>query len=356
MTKARQQQVSLEDTPYYHCVVRCVRRAFLCGDDYVTGKNYDHRKKWMVDRLKQLSSIFAIDICAYAVMSNHYHVVLHVDVDKVESWTTKEVIERWQQLFAGNILINRYMTGDEMSEAELDAVNDIVVEWRKRLSNISWFMRCLNESIARQANKEDNCKGRFWEGRFKSQALLDETALLSCMVYVDLNPIRAKMSDTLQDSDFTSIQERIRVFADKENKRKLRKTDDVKTLAAEFRHSKKQIKKMAQPAQLLPLVGAQTNDLEEKGVNFSPLDYFELADWTGRAIRQDKRGYIPPEIRPILQQLGVQEKNWVKSVKYFGSRFYHVAGAVEKLKQIADKFDGVKWFKGCGSSKELYSC
>ena len=308
MTKARQEQVSLEDTPYYHCVVRCVRRAYLCGDDYLTGKNYDHRKKWMVDKLKQLSSIFAIDICAYAVMSNHYHVVLHVDIDKVESWSTEEVIERWQQLFAGNILINRYMTGDEMSEAELDAVNDIVVEWRKRLSDISWFMRCLNESIARQANKEDNCKGRFWEGRFKSQALLDETALLSCMVYVDLNPIRAKMSDTLQDSDFTSIQERIRVFAEKENKRKQRKTDDVNVLAAEFRHSKKEISKMEQPKQLLSLVGSLTNNLDEKGIQFSPLDYFELLDWTGRAIREDKRGYIPPEIRPILQELGVQEK------------------------------------------------
>ncbi len=354
MTKARQEQVSLEDTPYYHCVVRCVRRAFLCGDDFSTGKNFDHRKKWMVDRLKQLSSIFAIDICAYAVMSNHYHVVLHVDVDKVGRWSAKEVIERWQQLFSGNILINRYMTDDEMSEAELDAVNAIVIEWRKRLADISWFMRCVNESIARQANKEDNCKGRFWEGRFKSQALLDETALLSCMVYVDLNPIRAKMSKTLQGSDFTSIQERIRIFAERENKRKQRETDDVKVLTSEFRHSKKEIKKIAQPNDLLPFVGAFTNEVGEKGINFSPFDYFELVDWTGRVIREDKRGYIPPEIRSILQQLGVQEKNWVRSVKYFGSRFYHIAGAVEKLRNSAIRLDRC-WLKGVGSSKLLYA-
>ncbi len=353
MTKARQEQVSLEDTPYYHCMVRCVRHAYLCGDDYATGKNYDHRKKWMVDKLKQLSSVFAIDICAYAVMSNHYHVVLHVDVDKVESWSGKEVIERWQQLFAGNILINRYMADDKMSTAELAVVDDIVVEWRKRLSNISWFMRCLNESIARQANKEDNCKGRFWEGRFKSQALLDETALLSCMVYVDLNPIRAKMSDTLQDSEFTSIQERIKVFSEKENKSKHRKTDDLKTLAAECRHSKNEINKLSQPEQLLPLVGSLTNNSKEKGIQFSPLDYFELVDWTGRAIIEDKRGHIPPEIKPILQQLGVQEKNWVKSVKYFGSRFYHIAGAVDKLQGLANKSKKC-WFKGIGLSKQLY--
>ncbi len=357
MTKARKDQVSLEDTPYYHCVVRCVRRAFLCGEDYSTGKNFDHRKKWVVDKLKQLSSIYAIDICAYAVMSNHYHVVFHVDKEKADSWSNKEVIERWVQLFAGNVLINRYMTGDELGKAELEKVDEIIAEWRDRLTNISWLMRCMNESIARQANKEDNCKGRFWEGRFKSQALLDETALLSCMIYVDLNPIRAKISDSIQSSEFTSIEERIKVFAQKENKRKQRKTNDVPTLTTECRHNKKSVKKMAQPQDLLPFSGSITCDnsdnLNDKGISFSPLDYFELADWTGRAIRDDKRGYIPPEIRPILEQLGVQEKNWIKSVKYFGSRYYHLAGATEKLKEYAVKAKQ-SWFKGIGLSRDLY--
>ena len=212
MTQARQQIVSLEDTPYYHCVSRCVRRAFLCGEDHVTGENYEHRKAWVVEKLKELTEVFAIDICAYAILSNHYHVILHVDTDRAKRWDQDEVIERWRKLFGGGVLIERYLAGQCTTQAVLDNVTEIAETWSARLMDISWFMRCLNESIARQANKEDNCKGRFWEGRFKSQALLDEHALLACMVYVDLNPVRAGMCETPEASDFTSIQQRLKAY------------------------------------------------------------------------------------------------------------------------------------------------
>ncbi|MCP4490070.1 MAG: transposase, partial [Gammaproteobacteria bacterium] len=91
MPIARKNQISLEDTHYFHCVSRCVRRAFLCGKDHFSGKNYEHRRQWIEDRLLELGSIFSIDIAAYAIMSNHYHVVLHVDKQQADNWSNKEI-------------------------------------------------------------------------------------------------------------------------------------------------------------------------------------------------------------------------------------------------------------------------
>ncbi len=205
MPKARKHQVSLEVTPYYHCVSRCVRRSFLCGHDPLSGKSFEHRRQWVEDRLLFLADVFAIDVCAYSVMSNHTHVVLHINKLNEAHWTDIEVCERWHKLFKGTLLSQKFVRNEDLTAVELDAVKLKISEWRLHLCDISWFMRTLNEPIARQANEEDRCTGRFWEGRFKSQALCDEAALASCMAYVDLNPIRAKMAKTPEQSDHTSI-------------------------------------------------------------------------------------------------------------------------------------------------------
>mgnify|MGYP005667033779 CR=1 FL=1 len=94
MTRARETQISLDVTPYYHCVSRCVRRAFLCGKDSYTGANYEHRRQWVEDRLLLLAEVFAIDLCAYAVMSNHLHVALHINAAKAHSLSDLEASKR----------------------------------------------------------------------------------------------------------------------------------------------------------------------------------------------------------------------------------------------------------------------
>ena len=124
-------------------------------------------------------------------MNNHLHLVLHVNVEQVKEWTTLDVLTRWHKLFKGTLLTKKYQLEQPLTEFELKMVEETAQVYKERLIDISWFMRALNEPIARQANREDKCTGHFWEGRFKSQALLDEGALLSCMAYVDLNPVRA---------------------------------------------------------------------------------------------------------------------------------------------------------------------
>jgi REP element-mobilizing transposase RayT len=170
MPRPRSSQVSLIDTPYYHCVSRCVRRAFLCGTDKYSGTSYEHRRTWVEDKVLWLSSVFAIGICAYAVMSNHVHLVLCVDKDKAMSWSDKQVVGRWHRLHRGTLLSQKFMRNALLSESEWISLKETIAVYRQRLYDISWLMASLSEPIARQANKEDGCTGRFWEGRFKSQA------------------------------------------------------------------------------------------------------------------------------------------------------------------------------------------
>lgn len=323
MTLARKKLISLDDTPYYHCVCRCVRRAFLWGTDHFSGRDYSHRKQWVVDRLQALQAIFAIDICAYAVMSNHYHVVIHVDVERARHWHTGEVIARWTKLFGLPVLVDRYVRGQTTTSAEADKALTIIAQWRERLHDISWFMRCLNEHLARRANQEDRCKGRFWEGRFKSQALLDEAGLLTCMAYVDLNPIRAGMAQTPETSDFTSIQARIRTM----------------------RQATQQ-----QPATLQPF---RRHRDDVQAIPFYLTDYLTLVDWTGRAVRPDKRGAIVNSIPPILARLNIDPDHWLSYMQPRGNVFAHAIGRAGNLKAYALSVSQL-WMHGMGPSQRLY--
>ena len=154
--------VSLDATPYYHCISRCVRRAFLCGLDTFSGKSYEHRREWIEQRLLDITDIFAIDVAAYAVMSNHYHVVLHIDKAQADNWTISEVIEHWHALFNGSLLSQRFIKGESLGSAERDALSEQVELWRQRLMSISWFMRCVNEPIAGETFKKKNRKIIAW--------------------------------------------------------------------------------------------------------------------------------------------------------------------------------------------------
>ncbi len=297
MTRPRKVLISLADTPYYHITSRCVRRAFLCGVDHYSGQSYEHRRQWVVDRIRLLSSLFAIDVCAYAVMSNHYHLVLKVCPEQLEDLSEDEIMDRWCALFRGPLLIQNYRSGEELKPFERAGVSDIVNVWRTRLSSISWFMRCLNQPIAHQANREDKCRGKFWESRFNSQALKSEEALLSCMAYVDLNPVRAGMADTPETSSHTSIRERLQTEFDG------RQAVDDQTDCGDLLDFRTPIKP------LLPFENRLVNE-PQMGILFNFEEYLALLDWTGRIIRSDKRGYIDNALPPILDRLQITVDQW----------------------------------------------
>ncbi len=209
MTKARATLIVPEATRYYHCISRCVRRSYLCGEDAVSCRSYEHRRGWIEQRLIDLAKVFCIDLCAYAIMSNHYHLVLRINLEKSRALNHREVCERWLEHHKAPEIIIKWLSGQRLTAKELETSLNIIEIWRERLTNISWFMRLLNQHIAKLANQEDNCTGHFWEGRFKSQALMDEKALLAAMAYVDLNPVRAGMSDKPETAEYTSIKQRM---------------------------------------------------------------------------------------------------------------------------------------------------
>jgi len=254
--------------------------------------------------------------------------VLRVNREQAQDWSMDEVIDRWYRLYHGNALVDLYRNGQMDDEVRLKRVQEYAQVWRERLFDISWFMRNLNETIAREANKEDNCTGRYWEGRYKSQALLDETALLSCMMYVDLNPIRANMCEDLEHSDFTSIQERIEHYRqhDKEN---------INVDCA--------LREPKQPAALLPFGLTQDSNV----IAFPLSDYLALADWSGRAIHPQKSGYIDANVPKLIEVLGLSDEEWLESIRNFRRHYGNFAGSEEALRRCANQHDGC-WYKGVG--------
>jgi len=273
------------------------------------------------ERLLALTECFAVGLYAYAVMSNHVHVVLHVDPRAAEAWSDEDVAERWLRLFPVCVdgAISEQLCQEKARRLQSDP--ERMAELRRRLGSVSWFMRCLNEPIARQANREDGCTGRFWEGRFKCQALLDESAVLACMAYVDLNPIRAGIADDLATSEHTSVRRRWR---------------DAQTKATPL------------TAALRPLAGLLSGQVMSARV----LDYLELVDWSGRVTREGKRGSIPAATPSVLTRLGMGERAWQSQMLGIESRYYRAVGTVESLMSKARDL-GQCWLKGVGRARRV---
>jgi REP element-mobilizing transposase RayT len=359
----------------YHCFSRCVRRAFLYGYDAFTQRDFSHRKTWLVDRLRHLAAIFAIEVCAYAIMENHYHSILRTRPDIVATWSDREVATRWLELFPQKHRINgKAISPLEEQISALVNCPECIAKLRKRLCSLSWFMGRLNEFIARAANKEDQVKGRFWESRFKCQVLLDEAAIAACMVYVDLNPIRAGLAATPEESDFASIHERLRAWQKETMISACIPKDVSQVIQAEsFGGNMQKLDDMADISNTISRsIFAMRNSLDDltasacwlcpiqsgsqrRGIlQMTPSEYFDLLDRTGRIIRSDKRGSIDSDLTPILLRIGVIPEAWPRTVSRFGSEFRLAAGRLPNLRNFANQF-GRRWLKGIAMARAAFT-
>jgi REP element-mobilizing transposase RayT len=292
-----------------------VRRAFLCGEDAVTGRSFHHRKRWLEARIVELANIFGVAVHAYAIMSNHFHLIIETDPEAPLRWSDEEVAKRWLSLSAKGDNRNSPL---DFRIAALATQPERLTILRQRLGSLSWYMRYLKEPIARQANREDECTGRFWEGRFRTQALLDEPAVLASMVYVDLNPIRAGVADTPEQSLHTSVRERTRHA---QQQRDL----NMRPVASSIR------------SRLSVITTAQ---------------YLDLVDWTGRALHPGKHGAIAGDTPPIITRLGLRRRQWCIQVPATESHYWRAIGQLEAMLESA-KRTGRKWLRGIGMARRL---
>ncbi len=316
MTVARNKIIN-NQTDIYHCISRCVRRAYLYGYDSVTGKNYDHRKLWIRERLQLLVKIFSIEVLQYAIMDNHTHTMLRIRSDELDKLSDWEVLQKWLLLYP-----KKFVTEEPESEKaqyyiqlQLQDKNRMA-ELRSRLVSISWFMKSLNEYIARRANKEDDCKGRFWEGRFKSTQLVSESAILSCAIYIDLNPLKAGKANSPKKSIYTSAWERIASM----------KKSNIENTSL----------------WITPI--ETTND--RKG--FLPITfqkYLTILDASTKLFEDKGKSKLPQRVETILEEAGIVSDRWHEILKDFGHNYTYLAGNELSLKAALGQHHK-KWVKG----------
>jgi hypothetical protein len=342
---ARREIIREGEPGIFHCWSRCCRRAYLLGKDPLTGKNHNHRRQWVIRRLELLVANFSIDACFVAVLANHLHLVLRTTPRLVKRMGTWEVARRWLRVFPGQrVLDGNWIEPTEEQVQQLAEDKEKIAQVRKRLSSVSWFMAALSEYIARRSNLEDDCTGRFWEGRFSSREIANEGALLVCGMYVDLNPIRAGEARTPETASHSSAFFRLRARAAAQGKNP---SEDPAADAWLAPLTLEQDQLGDVPA----VSGLRASD---KGLLPMSLDeYLQLLDWCGRQLRGDKSGVIPAELAPIVERLGIVAEELVETVRDFPQRFRRLAGTVEQFTQRAAQA-GRRWLQGVGSAARVF--
>ena len=322
---ARKLQIDLDRVGCYHLYSRCVRSLFLIGSGNDEPRDRQ-RKEWLETRQDLLASVYAIDILGYVVMDNHMHHVIIIRPDIAKMWSAEEVIRRWHVFHhvygpRGQIVP---MTPERFDKMVNDA--KLVAELRRRLVDPSWLMKDLKEWIAKRCNAQDEVSGNFWNERFKSVGLLDFPALLVCLIYVDLNPVRAAMVRVPEDYEYSSIHRRVKGWGARRARA---------GVPADPAHPDAD-------AALVPIpedgeagnkAAPRWRNSDRGGLPLKTEQYVVLLDWAGRQVRADKRGVIPSDVAPILERLNIAGECWEEAAAFYGSVHHAAVGGPEAMQQ-----------------------
>jgi hypothetical protein len=327
MAVARMRQIDASVARWYHCMTRCVRRAFLLGE------GTSDRKAWIENRIEELAQIFAVAVGGFSVMTNHLHVLLRLDPKVAEGWSDEEVVRRWGRLFPPRDKSRQPLPISEVWVQ--DRLKDVawVATARERLQSISWFMKCLKEPLSRMANREEKVRGAFFESRFKSVAILDDESLLAISAYIDLNPVAAGVAEVPETSEHTSIKTRVEHVEADGQTAQLEAAKDGSVAGSCAAAG------MEESLWLCPVEDRRMLDSSREGMleGFSLGSYLLLVDYTGRLFRAGKAA-ISAELAGILDRLGTSAESWrarlekLRAGRLFG-RFF--AATRDRLKKAA---------------------
>ncbi len=348
--KSRGEVVDPTDIQIFHVLNRTVRRCWLFGDDPLTGINYDHRKGWIEERLRHFAANFGIDLLSFAILSNHYHLMLRSRPDVVATWDDTEVARRWL------MICPHRKNGDgipcEPNQCELDTIRNCqerLAEIRLRLSDISWWMRLLDQRIARWCNDEDEAKGRFFEDRFKAIPLIDEQAIAACAVYIDLNVIRAGVAETIELSNHTSGQLRAQALQAETQTSEKDRHEGCEDRQRDHARLAEAVDAFLAPVSLagddqeVGVMRSRTGKrCSDKGfLEMSDRAYLQLLDWTAKQSVAGKHGTTCSEQPPILARLGLSVPVWLKMVAEFSKLFPTMAGLPQHVEEKRSRKRGL---------------
>ena len=335
MTVARMNLVDLDVTRYYHCVSRCARGAFLCGE------GLERRGQWIEDRIKLLAENFAVSVCGFTVLRNKFHVLVRVDPGVVDTWSDEDAVKRWLAVYPPT----KSDASDPkvMQQLVKETVTDkaTVTMYRERLQDLSWFMKALKEPLSRMANKEDGCKGAFWEGRYKTIAILDEEALLATCAFVDLSQVAAETAATPEASPYTSVRLRVQHAKSKGKLQEIKAAADGSAVAS----------RTEQGHWLCPLEDRSRNKAAKRGKSgaaregmldgFSLGNYLVLIDYTNRLCR-DGKARVSPKVAGVLERLGISAELWEQHQTNLSSQRSRLLGSYfatdrVRLRELAEQ-------------------